>query len=401
MAELYSRKYDRIFLSFDHLLDDTDSYLTNLAKFIGVDLTDDMLNGINIFLEKDFKHINFPLKDFSKQMPKGVIETINLLQKSNFQEVSHLDKLRLEFQHSLNLYHYGELKEDAKKIITQQNQLSELNQHVASLNTLLVSSNLARKLSDKNTIDLSTDLNFAKKNIISIEEQLKSQKQLLSQKQQELDDLDNIIKDKSSSLQNQFIETRQNINATIDKFTKNTESSINALSTAKSRIEQNQQQYFSLYRYHLFTKLINENVSNLNYLNPLFIIKTLIQFNKYKRHLQHIENSFSKANWKIVKHFNSEEYLKQNSDVNKAIEQGVFKNAIEHFVFFGYEEIKSGGRIIYKKSKPFHPLEIDYDSLDKIYMCYLLSENEKIISPVETNEEINIDLSKLETLIFQ
>ena len=74
----------------------------------------------------------------------------------------------------------------------------------------------------------------------------------------------------------------------------------------------------------------------------------------FSKKLKNIPSSF----WKV---FDEHSYLAINPDVKEAIEQRVFESAVEHFIIFGYKEVKEGKRRIGK--------EFSYFSED-IYLKY-------------------------------
>jgi hypothetical protein len=49
---------------------------------------------------------------------------------------------------------------------------------------------------------------------------------------------------------------------------------------------------------------------------------------------------------KFISVFNQESYLQVNTDVQNDIEKGKFETALEHFILFGYDEVKSAKRRI-------------------------------------------------------
>ncbi len=72
---------------------------------------------------------------------------------------------------------------------------------------------------------------------------------------------------------------------------------------------------------------------------------------------------FNRVPKKFISVFNQSSYLHANSDIQHSIDNGKFETPLEHFIFFGYDEVKSGERRIgsefpflsekaYKKAHP-------------------------------------------------
>jgi len=62
----------------------------------------------------------------------------------------------------------------------------------------------------------------------------------------------------------------------------------------------------------------------------------------FSKKIKNIPSSF----WEV---FDEESYLSINPDIKEAIEQGTFESAVEHFIIYGFEEVKEGKRRIGKE----------------------------------------------------
>jgi len=88
------------------------------------------------------------------------------------------------------------------------------------------------------------------------------------------------------------------------------------------------------------TRLINTLLSNKSK-NPFKQMKNL---EKFQHEFKELERKFNRIPRVFLEKFDASSYLIANEDVALAIEKGDFDNALEHFVFFGFEEVKSGLR---------------------------------------------------------
>lgn len=103
-AENHSRAYERMFISFEELLEELQLTLERLKKFIDIDLTQLELDEINNFLDVDIKHNNISLEDFPKDSSRLLQEMIEILKTKEFDNAVKFDAIRNEFNHLVNLF---------------------------------------------------------------------------------------------------------------------------------------------------------------------------------------------------------------------------------------------------------------------------------------------------------
>jgi len=104
LAENHSRAYDRMFISFEELLDKSKLTLDKLKKFIDIDLTELELDEINSFLDADIKHNNISLENFPKDTPRILQEMIEILKIKEFSDRVAFDAIRNEFDYLVDLF---------------------------------------------------------------------------------------------------------------------------------------------------------------------------------------------------------------------------------------------------------------------------------------------------------
>ncbi len=103
-AESYSRDYERIFISFEELVNEPNSTLDKLKEFIEIELTSVELEKIYEFLDADIKHNNSSLEEFPKDTANILQEMISILKSQDFNNNIKFDTLRKEFIYLVNLF---------------------------------------------------------------------------------------------------------------------------------------------------------------------------------------------------------------------------------------------------------------------------------------------------------
>jgi len=73
----------------------------------------------------------------------------------------------------------------------------------------------------------------------------------------------------------------------------------------------------------------------------------------FQHEVKELERRFNRIPRVFLEKFDASAYLMANEDVALAIEEVDFDNALEHFVFFGYEEVKSGLRTLNSSFSPY------------------------------------------------
>lgn len=194
-AELYSRQYSRVFLYFDELIENTAQYIKSLESFIGIEASEGVKQKIEDFLERDYKHINIPLNNFSQQIPVFLQKTLNLLQNNDFDDANVIDEIRDDFYYILDMFHHKEINQtltqhesDKQQIESLTTQTKELNENSSQLQEKLqeTTSQLQKKsqhcseLNDtkitleKRNNKLNEQINTLKKQMVETQERLKN-----------------------------------------------------------------------------------------------------------------------------------------------------------------------------------------------------------------------------------
>jgi len=131
-----------------------------------------------------------------------------------------------------------------------------------------------------------------------------------------------------------------------------------------------------------------KNFDPESYLEANEDVKKAVDEGVFKDALEHLEkyglNEIKRGERRFHKDFepyNEDEYLKLNSDVKEAVGKGVFKDGFEHFLKYGYEEIISNRRPWKKIVEPIsEKKEFKIDNFDKEAF---LRANEDILHAIE------------------
>ena len=138
-AEYFSRSYERFFISFDELLEDTKNVVDELYEFTALKGRKKRKD-VDEFLDSSIKHNNILMENFTKETPKYLQRILVLLRESKFDDLNVIDSIRNDFYYSLEMFQHDEILEDiaAKKIqailIEEQNKkIEELSHYVKLL----------------------------------------------------------------------------------------------------------------------------------------------------------------------------------------------------------------------------------------------------------------------------
>ncbi len=223
-AEYYSREYSRVFLYFDELIEKTDKYLKCLETFTEIGLNEALKQKIEDFLERDYKHVNIPLNNFSQQIPVFLQKTLNLLQKSEFDDAKVMDEIRNDFYYILDMFHHKEidqtlhqLESDKKQIELLNKQAKEHNENNSQLQEQLneTTSQLQKKSQHCSEIN-DTKISLEKRNN-KLNEHLNALKKQMAETQERLKEKSNHcaeINEKNLALEKQGEEVKNKLHNT-------------------------------------------------------------------------------------------------------------------------------------------------------------------------------------------
>ena len=145
-AEFHSRKFPRVFIIFDDLIEDPGKVLNNIADILDIRFPKDfsaVRNNIEVFLDRGLKHHNVETDTLSDYSLGVIFDYYNLL--SSFacrrtisdNEIMRVDTIRESYFKVHNFFYYRELrewiKEERKIIFDLKNILHEKDSQVLEL----------------------------------------------------------------------------------------------------------------------------------------------------------------------------------------------------------------------------------------------------------------------------
>jgi len=129
-AELFSRSYPNIFISFDDIIKEKEKTVQILAKFSDIELHENTINEVDTFLDKNIKHNNVLLENFTKETPFFIKNMIEILKNKNFNDKKLFDTVRNDFTYSLEMFQHTEIREtinaQAKHIVNLNSKVEQL-----------------------------------------------------------------------------------------------------------------------------------------------------------------------------------------------------------------------------------------------------------------------------------
>ena len=125
-AEYLSRGYERIFISFDSLVKAPVKTMNTLSKFTGFEIDEIIKSEISLFLDKNTKHNNTSIKNFSKEVPTFLYDLIQIIKSLDFTNEETLDRCRNDFYYSLNMFQHIEIENKLKDEISKRKTLESI-----------------------------------------------------------------------------------------------------------------------------------------------------------------------------------------------------------------------------------------------------------------------------------
>ena len=135
-AENHSRAYERMFISFEELLNEPKITLERLRTFMDIELSAVELEKINDFLDVDIKHNNSSLDDFPSDTPLILKESVKLLKTKDFENQDKFDSLRYEFCYLVKLFIDSKMANMIEIFPKLEKEYKKLNEKSLSFNLI-------------------------------------------------------------------------------------------------------------------------------------------------------------------------------------------------------------------------------------------------------------------------
>ncbi|MFH8120273.1 MAG: rhamnan synthesis F family protein, partial [Candidatus Aenigmatarchaeota archaeon] len=113
-AEYYSRKYDRVFVTYNKLIDNPLEELERICRRLKIPLNEIKLTEIRSFVEKPLKNFHFTLKHLPNNTPSFIRDSALWLEKLSLQEIEEDESIKERFDYWRCKYikEYGEYVEE-------------------------------------------------------------------------------------------------------------------------------------------------------------------------------------------------------------------------------------------------------------------------------------------------
>ncbi|WP_122894006.1 glycosyltransferase [Arcobacter peruensis] len=321
------------------------------------------------------------------------------------------------------------LSTSKEEINKKDNLTNELNSRISELETQIVSvesvkSNLEDSLStskeeinkkDNLTNELNSRISELETQIVSVESVKSNLEDSLSTSKEEInkkDNLTNELNSRISELETQIV--------SVESVKSNLEDS---LSTSKEEINKKDKQIILLNKKAERSYMKSKNIESFQHQKLKYQYNNLKNFFKsvgsnpfklfskvdsLKSAFKNMDEQFNQIPRKFLEEFNSGKYLEANHDVKEAIDKQEFENALEHFIFFGFEEVKNGCRKIDNRLDYFNNTEylkshsdvikaIKNNQFQNAFEHYLIFGYKEIINQTryeisQNNEKLNLKI---------
>ena len=132
-AEYLSRKHERLFISFDELLNETKKTVDKLYTFVDLGEEKRVRPSINQFLDKKTKHNNNSIDNFTTETPEFLQRLFKIIKDSDFDNLKVIDNIRNNFYYSLEMFQHREILESITHEKEQNVTIENLTKNIELL----------------------------------------------------------------------------------------------------------------------------------------------------------------------------------------------------------------------------------------------------------------------------
>ncbi len=125
-SEIYSRNFQRMIVEYDKDFHDLPKFLDQVSGFIGVDVSEDILQSAIDLYTPNLKHHKVALDNISDDLPSYLVKLISLLLDKKLSAKKKIDQIRTEFNNAIKFYQYKkpfylkEIKDRDEQIINRE-----------------------------------------------------------------------------------------------------------------------------------------------------------------------------------------------------------------------------------------------------------------------------------------
>ncbi|MDD2828455.1 MAG: hypothetical protein PHW18_02645, partial [Sulfuricurvum sp.] len=125
-ANYFSKNYERLFISFDELVDNTQNTLTTLEQFTGLEISKSRKSKITKdFIDSSVKHNNISIENFTQDTPLFLQKILKIIKEKNF-DYDILNEIRKDFLFSLDFFQHSELFDFIRQLKEQNSILEKI-----------------------------------------------------------------------------------------------------------------------------------------------------------------------------------------------------------------------------------------------------------------------------------
>ena len=267
-------------------------------------------------LEKELSYLNEILVEMQQEYARlnSKLDKKNVALKKAKTEILHLQKTLQDAKHDNRSY--------AKTIEKQEEELNALKESVEALETGLSESENIKHAQELQIQALKTELDNVRASLSENEEALKESRYVNDILSKQVEVMKNDAEVRIMRMNN--VEAYQHLRL---KY--------------KDMIWAELNRTLGGYKKRLY--------------NPFKMIK---EIRSYQKKLKKYNRYFDRIPRRFLEIFNAGLYLEANEDVLSAVQKGEMENALEHFILFGYDEVRDGTRPLYASVGTFN--EQDY-----------------------------------------
>ena len=409
-AEKYSRNYKRLISNFDSLINDTKQNVRELASFLDLTYSEEAFNKAIDLIEQGLVHHKDTTSLFSEELPshvKEIFETIFSNPVVSLTDIERMDYLYQQFQKNIqflftddiicdtNVYrddindHMQRISELQSEVEEKNRWASGLDEEVKQLRADLEESVGLIKEKERENVQKAARINELQseveernrwasgldEEVSRLREKLKESVDLIEQKEREsatrILELQREVEEKNrwaSELDEEVNQLRAKLETLIgligekEQYAKELESRSDGLNEEIQALRKHLQET----QEHIALK--EAEIADRNYEFSLLheAMKRSAQFENEsaftklrRKHEGYYplligQKKFKEIPPAFIKTFDAMGYLRANHDVAQAIVSGEFADALEHFLLYGYNEIREGKRRLYLNTPFFN-----------------------------------------------
>jgi GT2 family glycosyltransferase len=326
--EKFSRKQDRLFLLFPNDFTQPKRLVNQIKQFTTLSISEHRLKQAHSFFETKLNHQHFPFNQISNSLPTYIRQTIHAIEQNDFDNPTLFDALHEDYKQSIETITTPEIHHLFAERPVLENTIKKREKTIAEREEAIQVREAMIREREGTIQQRDEAINTLNEKIATLQDSTRVLEEDYKKKL-------NLLKDSKVILQN------------------NHNKRVKSLQESRTLVEKN---------HNNKTLLLNNEIHNFKTAFRLLKLSTVkfnrstLQKNKFKRlyaHLKHqkliqkkthLEHTLHEIGIENISRFSEATYLNINKDIAKSVTQGRFDSALEHYIRFGYEEIRKGKR---------------------------------------------------------